>query len=76
MAHSVVVKKHGGKIWFETETGRGYHVFHPPANQSGGRQEEELMLKRLMFVDDDALVLDGLRESFAREARRVGHPFC
>ena len=23
LAHNVVVKKHGGKIWFETETGRG-----------------------------------------------------
>jgi signal transduction histidine kinase len=23
MAHSIIVKKHGGKIWFESETGKG-----------------------------------------------------
>jgi len=27
LAHAVVVKKHGGKIWFETETGRGTTFF-------------------------------------------------
>ena len=27
LAHAVVVKKHGGKIWFETETGRGTAFF-------------------------------------------------
>lgn len=27
IAHSVVVKKHGGQIWFETETGKGTTFF-------------------------------------------------
>jgi signal transduction histidine kinase len=33
LAHSVIVKKHGGKIWFETEVGRGTTFFiHLPMN--------------------------------------------
>jgi PAS domain S-box-containing protein len=27
MAHSIIVKKHGGKIWFESETGKGTTFF-------------------------------------------------
>ena len=27
LAYSVIVKKHGGKIWFETEAGRGTTFF-------------------------------------------------
>jgi PAS domain S-box-containing protein len=37
LAHSAVVRKHGGKIWFETEPGRGTTFFvHLPLN---GAQE-------------------------------------
>jgi PAS domain S-box-containing protein len=40
LAHSVVVKKHGGNIWFETETGRGTTFFlHLPINPPS-REEE------------------------------------
>ncbi len=40
LAHSVVVRKHGGKIWFETEPGRGTTFFvHLPTG--GGQQQEE-----------------------------------
>jgi PAS domain S-box-containing protein len=40
LAHSSVVKKHGGKIWFETEVGRGTTFFvHLPMHGSGGEKE-------------------------------------
>jgi signal transduction histidine kinase len=40
LAHSVVVKKHGGKIWFETETGLGTTFFlHLPIHPRS-REEE------------------------------------
>jgi len=40
LAHSVVVKKHGGKIWFETETGQGTTFFlHLPIHPLNWEQE-------------------------------------
>ena len=40
LAHTVIVKKHGGKIWFETETGRGTTFFiHLPVNPVEESQE-------------------------------------
>ena len=40
LAHGVVVKKHGGKIWFETETGRGTTFFiHLPIKAPEGGKE-------------------------------------
>lgn len=39
LAHTVIVRKHGGKIWFETEAGRGTRFFiHLPMGRS---QEDE-----------------------------------
>ncbi len=38
LAHSVVVRKHEGKIWFETEVGRGTTFFiHLPIEPGRGR---------------------------------------
>ncbi|MGO9123765.1 MAG: PAS domain S-box protein [Terriglobales bacterium] len=40
LAHSIVVKKHGGKIWFETEAGRGTTFFiQLPLHATGQEQE-------------------------------------
>ena len=40
MAHSVIVRKHGGKIWFETEPGRGT-TFFVQLRFDGEREQEE-----------------------------------
>lgn len=41
MAHTVVVRKHGGKIWFETEAGRGTTFFiHLPIGAGRERGEQ------------------------------------
>ncbi|MFI5109614.1 MAG: PAS domain S-box protein [Terriglobales bacterium] len=40
LAHSTIVKKYAGKIWFETEIGRGTTFFiHLPLHVPGGEQE-------------------------------------
>jgi len=39
LAHRVIVKKHGGKIWFETEVGKGTTFFiHLPIYGSSGEE--------------------------------------
>lgn len=41
LAHSIVVKKHGGKIWFESEMGEGTTFFlHLPINLPGSERKE------------------------------------
>jgi len=40
LAHSIIVKKYTGKIWFETEIGQGTTFFiHLPLHAPGGEQE-------------------------------------
>jgi two-component system, NtrC family, sensor kinase len=47
LAHSVVVKRHGGQIWFETETGKGTtFIVRLPVNDAGCTVHESA------FVDD------------------------
>jgi two-component system, NtrC family, sensor kinase len=42
LAHSVVVRKHGGKIWFATEAGRGTtFVVQIPIHPASGREAHE-----------------------------------
>ncbi len=39
LAHTIIVKKHGGKIWFETEAGQGTTFFiHLPLGASSGEE--------------------------------------
>ncbi|HZZ39569.1 MAG TPA: PAS domain S-box protein [Acidobacteriaceae bacterium] len=40
LAHSVIVRKHGGKIWFETEAGRGTTFFVQLPIDAGREQED------------------------------------
>ncbi len=40
LAHSVIVRKHGGKIWFETEPGRGTTFFIQLPIGAGVEQED------------------------------------
>jgi signal transduction histidine kinase len=43
LAHTVIVKKHGGSIWFETEVGEGTTFFlHLPFEQAAEAGEETL----------------------------------
>ena len=54
LAHTVIVKKHCGKIWFETEMG-GARPSSSICRSSRPIAGKELMPKRLLFVDDEAM---------------------
>ena len=60
IAHSVVVDKHGGTIGFDTETGQGT-LFTVRLPLAAAASRSLVMTKRILFVDDEPLVLDGLR---------------
>ena len=38
LAHSAIVNRHQGQIWFQTETGKGQHILHPFADCPGWRR--------------------------------------
>ena len=69
ISHSVIVDKHGGTISFESEAGKGttFLVRLPLEPKRFGE-----VMKRILFVDDESMVLDGLRRMLARNAKRMG----
>ena len=60
LAHNVVARRHGGKIWFDTEVGKAQRFL---SGFPGGSRHGNLMAKRILFVDDEPLVLAGLERS-------------
>ena len=58
-----IVKKHRGKIWFETEAGSRHHILRSTCHiEVRSIHKGELMPKRLLFVDDEPMILNGSGE--------------
>jgi hypothetical protein len=56
-----VVKKHGGTLEFETEQGKGTTFIIRTVHRRSAATE--FMSVRILFVDDDSLLLSGLPRS-------------
>ena len=71
IAFKVVTEMHGGKLSFDTEVGVGtvFHISLPVAQwarPAGGG----MSTKRILFVDDEPMVLGALRSVFRKERAR------
>ncbi len=60
LAHAAIVKRHQGQLWFESEPGQGTTFFiRLPAGSGNSR----VMNKRILFVDDEPMILQGIQHS-------------
>ncbi len=77
IAHSVVVDKHDGSIHFETEEGKGTtFIIRLPQGGQGGCRQGGVRVKRILFVDDESKILDGIRRMLHADRERWDMQFA